>query len=90
MVVKMNFIKYEPKYGDTLFVDDKDDYLNRLKDYQLIKHIDKWTDGYIKQIIKYIKIYKNKTKAYRKHHKFKFQKVRHIKGKEYVYIGGNI
>ena len=41
-------------------------------------------------IIKYIKINKNKTKAYHKHRKFKFQKVRHIKGKEYVYIGENI
>ena len=86
----MNFIKYEPKYGDTLFVDDKDDCFNGLEDYQLIRPIDKWTDGYIKQIIKYIKINKNKTKEYRKHRKFKFQKVRHIKGKEYVYIGKNI
>ena len=36
-----------------------------------------------------MKIYKNKTKAYRKHHKFKFQRIRHIKGKEYIYIGEN-
>lgn len=37
----MNFIKYEPKYGDTLFVDDKDDCFNGLEDYQLIRPIDK-------------------------------------------------